>query len=206
MVHLHLSILISLTTNIYSQSIHLLHHWKSQNYFTWCPANHHHLILSRHLCWNRARILSLFSLHIWLIYLSPKVFFHQNSSWHKSHLFWRSLGSPNLILQISGLSPIWTLLAKYWNAWLWLASFLIFPFLPVFHPFSRHIESSILQKQLCSNWLMISWTPLIQERSQFLLLSICRLLLTLWTILPFFIGLNIHLVCQELSTPGFTHT
>ena len=56
-------------------------------------------------------------------------------------------------------------LAKYWNAWLWLASFLIFPLLLVFHPFSRHIESSILQKQLYLKWLMISWTPLIQERS-----------------------------------------
>ena len=70
----------------------------------------------------------------------------------------------------------------------------------------RHIESFILQKQLCSNWLTISWTPLILERSQFLLLSICRLLLTLWTTPPFFIGLNIHSVCQELFTHGFNHT
>ena len=62
------------------------------------------------------------------------------------------------------------------------------------------------RNSFAQTWLMISRTPLIQERSQFSLLSICRLLLTLWTILPFFIGLNIHLVCQELSTPGFTHT
>ena len=55
---------------------------------------HHHSILSRHLCWNRALILSLFSLLVWLIYRSPKLFFHQNSNWHKSHLFWRNLGSP----------------------------------------------------------------------------------------------------------------
>ena len=68
-------------------------------------------------------------------------------------------GSPNQILQISGPFPIRTLLAKYCNAWLLLVSFIISPFLPVFHPFSRHIESSLLQKQLCSNWLMISWTP-----------------------------------------------
>ena len=39
-----------------------------------------------------------------------------------------------------------------------------------------------------------------------MLLSICRLLSTLWTTPHFFIGLNIHSVCQELSTPGFTHT
>ena len=69
-------------------------------------------------------------------------------------------GSPNQILQISGPFPIRTLLAKYCNAcFSFPPPFLISPFLPVFHPFSRHIESSILQKQLCSNWLMISWTP-----------------------------------------------
>ena len=47
---------------------------------------------------------------------------------------------------------------------------------------------------------MTSLTPLILKMSQFLLLSISRLLLTLWTTPPFFIGLNILSVCQEAST------
>ena len=107
---------------------------------------------------------------------------HQNSNMLSLHPFWRNPSSPNQIFQISGLFPIWTLLAKYWNAWLWLASFLIFPFLPVFHLFSRHIESSILQKQLCSNWLTIclsclSWTYLS------CLSCLCLYLSCLWFIM-----------------------
>ena len=48
--------------------------------------------------------------------------------------------------------------------------------------------------------------PLIRERSQFLLISKCRPLVTLWTTPPFFIGLNIHSVCQDVSTLEFTQT
>ena len=97
----------------------------------------------------------------------------------------------------------------------WLASFLIFPFPPPSSSFHFHFRqfftplvgiSKVHSTETAFLKLMISWTPLIQERSQFLLLLICGLLLTLWTTPPSFIGLNIHSVCLELSTPGFTHT
>ena len=64
----------------------------------------------------------------------------------------------------------------------------------------------LYRNSFAQNWPVISWTPLILERLQFSLLSICRLLLTRWTTPPSFTGLNIHSVCQEMSTPGFIHT
>ena len=159
----------------------------------------------RHLCWNRARILSLLSLLIWLIYLSCKVLFHQNSSWHKSHLFWRSLGSksdPSKFRPISNLNTIGKLLER-------LASARLLPHLSISPSFSplqsayRKFHSTEIALHKLTNDIM---DTIDSGKDTFLLLSICRLLLTLWTTPPFFIGLNIHSVCQEMSTPGFTHT
>ena len=70
---------------------------------------------------------------VWLIYFSPKLFFEQNSSWHKYHLFWRSPGSPNQILQISGLISNLNTIGKILER---LALARLLPHLSISHSFS----------------------------------------------------------------------
>ena len=196
-LHLHL-FLTSPTLDKHSMTSHLSLQPKLQN----CSTNRHHLIKFPHLCSRHAPAHSQFS------YLTSQTcrlirpLSHQNSNMLSLHPFWRS--SPNQILQISGLFPIRTLLAKYWNARL-------FPHLSISPSFSP--LQSAYQKFHSTETAFLKLTNDIMDSTVSVKVTILAALdmsaaLALWTTPvtpPFFIGLHIHSVCQELFTPGFTH-